>query len=858
MIELVHVVDGVLDFLERNPEFRSFTLDCQTVRIEEYLRIRPENEKRIRILLESGRLFIGPWYVRTHPVLVSGEALIRNLLAGKRTGESLGGLLGVECCSDSFGHISQMPQILRGFGMEVVVQCGGEVGEDEIGNTEPSEYCWESPDASSVLFIRLFSFAGNALRPTRFDRRTVPLFANRIPTAKGRSRTPCFLWIHGGESTLPDADVLQKIRLLNPQLKGRCVHSTLEELVSRAKKSDPEKFPKLKGELCDTRRRCVCSTRVGLKQRNEDAQMRLERVAEPLHVLSLWEGFLSQKVFLDSAWRLLLLNHSADSIGGCSTDAVGREMEVRFEQCQDIIEAVCKHVLKQLAGSKPITESSAGFVVFNLSPSIRDGLVEVPIAFPCPVAADQKSTQGRPSEKRFRILDGKGRSVPFQILKKETVDFSGGSVAVRPWTLLVHGKKLPSMGFRKYRIEEAETFPLFPNRVHVGRDCIENRWIRVHLKPNGAVSVLDKVRNQRYEGLNLFEDGGDVGDLVTYCRPENDRIFLSKSFPHRISVVEEGPLRGAIRMRVRMKVPAQAAKNRRDRSAQEGMIKIWSTVTLDCNFPRVLFFTEIENRAKDHRLRVLFPTGCQTLESFAGTPFHAVRREHSNGDSRDPHKEVPSIHPMQGFVAVFDAKRGVGLFVRGLYEYELKLDNQRTLALTLLRSVGRLPQPGRQVETEEQTGGFIQTPEAQGLGKYAFHYALVFHDPKVPNDFSHLYREWENFRLPLWSYTACCEDIQKKEQSWLRVEPDMLVFSTLKESENRKGFVLRLLNPTSSIVEGRVIFERPVSEVWECRLDEEHVRKLIVRGKKVEVAVAPWQIYTLCIVPHHAEGSANA
>jgi len=48
----------------------------------DYLAIRPEREKKLRKLVESGRLQIGPWYTQPDEFLISGEALIHNLLFG--------------------------------------------------------------------------------------------------------------------------------------------------------------------------------------------------------------------------------------------------------------------------------------------------------------------------------------------------------------------------------------------------------------------------------------------------------------------------------------------------------------------------------------------------------------------------------------------------------------------------------------------------------------------------------------------------------------------------------------------------------------------------------------------------------
>ena len=48
--------------MENNPKaYPSFELDGQTVILEDYLEVKPENAGRIKKLVEKGRLNIGPW-----------------------------------------------------------------------------------------------------------------------------------------------------------------------------------------------------------------------------------------------------------------------------------------------------------------------------------------------------------------------------------------------------------------------------------------------------------------------------------------------------------------------------------------------------------------------------------------------------------------------------------------------------------------------------------------------------------------------------------------------------------------------------------------------------------------------------
>src|SRR5512146_885169 len=115
---LVNLIDRVIAGWESGRLKGPFQTDGQAVVIEDYLEVRPERLEQVCQLVREGRFVVGPWYVLPDEFLVSGESLIRNLRLGRKTACDLGGQpssAGFMC--DMFGHNSQMPQILAGFGI---------------------------------------------------------------------------------------------------------------------------------------------------------------------------------------------------------------------------------------------------------------------------------------------------------------------------------------------------------------------------------------------------------------------------------------------------------------------------------------------------------------------------------------------------------------------------------------------------------------------------------------------------------------------------------------------------------------------------------------------------------------------
>ncbi|MBQ7524838.1 MAG: alpha-mannosidase, partial [Abditibacteriota bacterium] len=144
-MRLVRLVDALLDLMERDENFKYFTFDGQFVVIEDYLAIRPENKGRLEKLCKEGRIILGPWYNQPDEFLVSAESLIRNLLEGRDRSLAYGNWMDVGYVPDCFGHLSQFPQIMRGFGIESAALYRG-ITTDQAD----TDFTWIGTDGSAL------------------------------------------------------------------------------------------------------------------------------------------------------------------------------------------------------------------------------------------------------------------------------------------------------------------------------------------------------------------------------------------------------------------------------------------------------------------------------------------------------------------------------------------------------------------------------------------------------------------------------------------------------------------------------------------------------------------------------------
>jgi mannosylglycerate hydrolase len=421
-MRLVHAIDRLLNILDRDPAFTHFMLDGQTVLLDDYLEVRPEQAERLKNYIGSGRIQVGPWYLQPDEFLVSGESLVRNLQIGLRQAAEFGGQMRAGYVPDCFGHIAQLPQILRGFGIDNAVFWRG-VGSE----AHKSEFFWAAPDSTQVLVIFLASVMGysNArdmpLVPEEFADRVELLAAPLLPMAT----TNTLLFMNGSDHLEPQDGLPKTIEAANtllahisPEREKLLAHYGPLEINGQAKQVDsihvrigtlPQYIEAVQQQIEQAQGRSlqvfsgemrssqlshllpsVLSTRMWIKQQNSATEHLLERWVEP-HTAWAWKlGAPYPKGFVRLAWKYLLQNHPHDSICGCSIDQVHRENSVRFAQSQQIGENLVTQALQHLAAvtdtrammhtnsNQPqIDRTATPIVVFNPAPGPRTGAVEI-------------------------------------------------------------------------------------------------------------------------------------------------------------------------------------------------------------------------------------------------------------------------------------------------------------------------------------------------------------------------------------------------------------------------------------------------------------------------------------------------
>jgi alpha-mannosidase len=233
--------------------------------------------------------------------------------------------------------------------------------------------------------------------------------------------------------------------------------------------------------------------------------------------------------------------------------------------------------------------------------------------------------------------------------------------------------------------------------------------------------------------------------------------------------------------------------------------------------------TEVDNRARDHRLRVHFPTPFAVTEADYDGHFEIVRRpigvpEFDESWVERPRPEVPQ----RAFTSVSDGQQRLTVANRGLPEVEvlrlpkssrstpetqcrgLRLRKSETteIALTLLRCINWISRDDFEAR-RGHAGPMASTPGAQMIGLWTFDYSIIPHAvgrDSIPPSSSRQdrilpYHQAYAFETPLRAVSTGLHDGPLPAcGSFVESSPQEFVISAVKETEDGNSWLVRGYN----------------------------------------------------------------
>jgi len=862
---LVWFFDELIDAVEADPDLPVFLLDGQSVILEDYLDVRPEQRQRLTALVSAGRLRPGPFYVQPDEFLTSGEAQVRNLLVGMEVAAEHGYVLREGYLPDTFGHVAQMPAILQGFGIGTFYATRG-MGADlaELG----SEFWWEAPDGSRVLASMLTESYSNAAvlnsdaATMSIDHSVMVRYRSLFELLDRLSllnRTGVLLLLNGGDHLRLQPGVTGMVRSLAAQVEPNLRLGSLEEYSALAGERSAS-LATYRGELRAGRYydifEGVTSTRTYLKQANADAESALAGLAERLDVLARTLGAPGNTPLLRYAWKQLLKNDAHDSITGCSADPVHEEMEVRLSRVRQVAEAVVgaslRHLAPRAAGHASADGDAIPVVVVNPSPWRRSGPTVVGVV-PDPTAPLGRREFGWRQQDvldwdEFVLLDEAGLAVPFTM---EGACFSVEDILNRRKELYrtqlrFLASDVPGIGTRTYRlVRRADARRLAPAAA-AEPHTLANENVTVIAADDGTLTVIDRPSGRTYRGLGELVDEADTGDEYTFAALSGDTARSSTSLAWRVE--RSGP--DMLTLSADWPLPAGLTAERTARARELVSCEIRLTVTLPPNATTVRLDVTVDNRVRDHRLALRLPTGITGAHAHAETAFGVISRP-DHPDSDPSWKDRPiGTYAARRFVTVSDAHAatpGLTVLTHGLHEYRHEAGD---LHVTLLRGVGWLSRTGI-ASRAHSVGPSVETPGAQSLGTVRATLALMPYNPSA--GWGSPSRAAEELALPLLAVAvngaadAGSYHDAPEPQALLEVNPEQAVLSALKQSQDGRDVVARLYNVGTAPVTAELRWGRPVESAFRTDLAEQPTQDLSpeIDGSTVRVLLGPAQIVTV-------------
>lgn len=859
---LTEMADGLLEGMENVPGFNVFHFDGQTIVLEDYAEIEPENAEKLKKYIAEDRIKIGPWYVMPDEFNLSGESLIRNLMLGhelsKKWGAKEAWKFGYVC--DIFGHIAQLPQIFNSFGIRYSLQCRGYYGDSQ------PYFIWQSPDGSECLNFRMGNRYGYGefclevldqarvqgaetaedIRPILeeymkylFTTSDIPVYVvmDALDHREMHYDTPKYIKMI--EEIFPDARV-HHVDLLEAGKQLEQYRSQMEVVKGELNKTNNGGFPHV---ITNT-----LSSYYTLKKANDRCQNRLEKIIEPILVYASMAGLKLNRNYLKLAYKYLIQNHPHDSICGCSIEQVHKDMEYRFDQTQELCDVLEENYL--LKTSRPCIkaenkETDAILTLHNTLPFERDEVVTVRLNMKRNYPTQYAEPFGYEFINSFKLIGFDGKEIPYQIkeIRNNRINHIEKDINERADIYRITFRaKVPAGGKSEYRIVESEKPSRYLKHMESGADYMENEYIRIEINPNGTISMLDKKTNKIYNNQLSLADNSEIGDGWYHADAKEDTTVYSAFGGCRVEKTESGCSRCVFRITKEISLPRKMIIDNitQRRSSDYEKCEAVFEIGLSENARYAEVNMTFDNKVRDHRLRLAMPTYTDGDMYFAGQAFYCCTRkagiDYSTQDWIEPEQYEKA---MNGIVGRRNGD-GSGLaFVsaEGLHECGSTADKNSTLYITLLRGFEKA------VHTDGQERGQLN-------GKLQYRFILA------PLDDTVSYSDLLNLQdILATELISTYREVEKNEklavpESSFRLDGENIHLSVIKCAEREEGaYTVRVFNASDKVSDAVMKFNRPVQWVKNVNLNEEEIGENTakVSGSSVSVPVNAWQIVTVMV-----------
>lgn len=802
---------------ERHPEFRFLLEDDDFV--ANYMdshRGTHEAEEFTR-LVKSGQFEIAPKWAGIYQNLPRGEALIRNLVYGKRYArETFAVDPQVAHVGDIPGFTRQYPQLLHDAGIAYMVMT-------RMGPTDTPLFRWKAPDGSSVLVwdtVKGYPWGVNLGLHRELTDAGIARIQNEIGAVQSLTKAPVYLgW--GLDLFAPNEELVSNLSILNQKLAPMSFQfaTPIEFFRAAARTPDP---PVLSGEITGSWGNLDSSATPVWPPVITAADTLLN--AEKFAAINYALGFANYpQEQLDRLWKeaLQAMDHNFYGQGG----TIGDDRKLGYANAA-ILEGseILRDSLRNIAErvQHPSTPATT-IVVFNPLAWTRDDIVRVHVT----LFGDVSPGTIDDYRKGMRLMDAQGNQIPFD------VEAYSQNIS-RALTLVFPAQNVPSLGYKTYYLEPAEAVSMTPAatvktedendaknpfRVPI-MDVAENQFYRVSIdRVTGRIEIfdkrLDRVVAKNIEIVAQEQRGGDAISIF----PSTGRtiVNLIKS----VGLVRNG-----------------AEETVFEVAGEVGGEPITQKLTLYRDIPRIDLQDAIHwTPGRAMEIQQVFPSEVPGAEVRNGVPFGSVSEAQMmphagpRGGDEVPAEVWKTWRQIQNWISSSTPDWNLTISA----DHQMFTVDKDAVRADLIRGTTfnqlRTYQDGKPVP--------VKQPWA---GTYVFNFSIS--SGKGDWAESKAWRQGTSFNNALIGVVSEDElspKILPQEQSFLSVNGESLVVSALKKADKSDGIVLRLFEESGQSPETMVHFLGRDQSLQHCNLLEECDTRT---GEKT-LHVQPYQIDTV-------------
>ncbi len=615
-----------LRLIEEYPEYKF--IQSQPASYEMCKKYYPELFARIKEAVKGGQWIAdGAMWVEPDTNMASGEALIRQLMHGKRYyKEEFDVDSKVLWLPDTFGYTAALPQILKGCGVDYLVTQKIFWSYNE-GDQFPYHYfTWEGMDGSQVV----------SFLPTSYTYRTDPIEANNI--WKNRTQVQdldAFLmpYGYGDGGGGPARDYIEYAKR-QEDLEGSVkvkMAGPMEFFHDMEEQGGPVNT--YVGELYFSAHRGTYTSQAAVKKNNRRNELAM-REEEFWSSLGLGRGLEYDLAKADALWKELLLHQFHDILPGSS---IGR-VYVEANKAHEAIHAGAQELLDQAIDALTERKEENAVTVWNSLSFDRKALVELPEAF----GAGARTLEGQ--------------AVPVQKTEegvKAIVDIpSCGAVSLVPAEAGASGDGAKAAVSVK---EEGDGYVL------------ENSQVRATVDGRGeVVSFVLKESGREYaaQPMNRFRLYKDVPRLFDAWDIDSNYILQEVKAVAEVSVEKVGEgLEGVVKV-----------------SGRISESSFTQYIRLAADSRRLAFETEVDWKELHRLLKVSFPVDVYAENGINEMQFGYVERPAHRSRLYDKDRFEVCNHR---YSALCDGSHGAAVLNDCKYGISM---NGNALELTLLRA----------------------------------------------------------------------------------------------------------------------------------------------------------------------------